>query len=683
MLRHLPIERLRNVGIVAHVDAGKTTLTERILFYTGRIHTIGEVHHGTTTTDSEPSERARGITIQAAAITCDWRDHRIQLIDTPGHVDFGIEVERSLRVLDGAVVVIDAVAGVQPQTETVWRQADRHDVPRIVFVNKLDRPGASFERALASIEARLGARVAPIALPIGEGEDFVGVVDPIRRRALIWRGEGDGRAFDEVALSGALVDVAERARARLVDLCADVDPGFAEAYVERGDADDATFVRALRRGTATRSFVPVLAGAAYANKGVQPLLDAMIALLPSPADRPPVRGRDGEERPPSEDAALAALCFKVVHDDWGQRAFVRVYSGTMRRGDPVRLAPRGERVRIGRLVRVFAASVEDVEEVRAGGIAAVLGGSIASGETLCDPAAEIVLEAIDAPAPVITVALEPTTRGDRDRMGTALHRLCSEDPSLRLRTDPETGETTLSGMGELHLQIAVERLETTHRVKVRASAPRVAYRETVSRVAEHETKHVKMSGGPGQYAHVRVRLEPGARGTGVVFVDQVRGGEIPAQYVSGVEKGVRLAATSGVLSGSPVVDVVFTLLGGSFHSNDSSELAFQICAERAFREIMPLAGPVLLEPVMELEIDVPEGAVGSVIGDLGARRGRVVALEGEGDARRVRALAPLAELAGYVAALRSLTQGRGTASMRLEGYAAVPESLVAKAIAKA
>lgn len=401
-------------------------------------------------------------------------------------------------------------------------------------------------------------------------------------------------------------------------------------------------------------------------------------------DRAAVVGRDGEARSPSESEPLAALCFEVVHDAWGQRAFVRVYSGRLRRGDPVRLSGSGERVRIGRLVRVFAASVEDVEEARAGDIAAVLGGAIASGETLCDPAAAIVLEAIETPEPVITVALEPKARAHRERLGAALGRLCGEDPSLRVRTDRETGETTLSGMGELHLQIAVERLESAHRVSVRASAPRVAHRETVSRAAEHETKHQKQSGGPGQYAHVCVRLEPGARGTGVVFVDEVRGGEIPAAYVGGVEKGVRLAAASGVLSGSPVVDVIFTLLGGSLHPNDSSELAFQICAERAFREAMRLAGPVLLEPVMELEIVVPEGAVGSVIGDLGARRGRVVGLEGEGESRAiVRGSAPLSELAGYVAALRSMTQGRGSASMRFEGYAEVPAALVAKAIARA
>jgi elongation factor G len=462
-----------------------------------------------------------------------------------------------------------------------------------------------------------------------------------------------------------------------------VDPEFAAMFIEHGDVDESMFLRALRRGTIARAFVPVLAGAAYANRGVEPLLDAIVNYLPSPADRPAVRGVEGEERSPSDAAPLAALCFKVVHDDWGQRSFVRVYSGVLRRGDSVVAMQSGERLRVGRLARVFASSIEDVAELHAGDIGAVLGSSIASGETLADLARPIVLMAIAVLPPVISVAIEPKTRADRDRMGVALGRLLGEDPSLRVRSDPETGETTLAGMGELHLEVAIERLREAHRVEVRSSAPRVAYRETIARAVEHEAKHVKQSGGPGQFAHLKMRIEPGHRGAGVVFALRIRGGAIPAEFVPGVEKGIRLAAMSGVLGGYPVADVIATLLDGSFHPNDSSEMAFAICAEHAFREAMRAASPTLLEPVMRVTIEVSESAVGAVIGDLGKRRGRVMAIEGEDEQHRViRAHVPLAELVGYVAALRSLTQGRGMVSTELDGYAPVPYALVASALAK-
>lgn len=671
------LDTLRNVGIVAHVDAGKTTLTERILFFTGRIHAIGEVHEGTTTTDSDEAERKHGITISAAAVSCPWRDHVVQMIDTPGHLDFTLEVERSLRVLDGAVVVLDGARGVEPQTETVWRQADRYGVPRLVFVNKLDRPGASFEASCGSLEARLGVRALPVVVPwYDEEERLVGVIDVVRERALSFEGRR-GRVVVTHSVPPRLAAHVAALRERVVDACADVDGRFVEDHLD-GRSSPEAFDRALRIGTLARRFVPVLAGAAYADLGVQPLLDAMIAWLPSPRDRAPVvDARDTAiTRAPSDAEPLAALAFKVVHDDHGARTFVRVYAGVLRKGASVLVAGSGVRARVGRLVRLFADVVEDVDEAPAGSICAVLGSAIASGETLCDAAHPISLDAMRVPEPVVSVAIEAESRRDRERLGTALGRLVSEDPSLRVRVDEETGQTTLSGVGELHLAIAIERLAARHRAVVRASAPHVAYRETVARTAEVEHRHVKQSGGPGQFAVVRLRLEPGESGSGVVFVDEVRGGEIPRAYVGGVREGVLRAATAGVLSGHPVVDVRATLLGGAFHANDSSEMAFAIAGEHAFRSAMRAAEPVLLEPLARVLVRAPEACVGALAGELGSRRGRVIAIEA-GTEHTLVGQAPLAELFGWVTRARSLSAGRANSVIEPAGLGRVPASALA------
>jgi len=678
------INTIRNVGIIAHVDAGKTTLTERVLFFTDRIHAVGEVHQGNTTTDSDPAERKHGITISAAAVSCAWNDHLVQLVDTPGHLDFTLEVERSLRVLDGAVVVLDGARGVEPQTETVWRQADRYGVPRLVFVNKLDRPGASFVASCRSLEERLGVRVVPVVLPWHDESDrLVGVLDVVRERALSFEG-ARGRVVREHPIPTELTSLVKAARERLIDACADVDPLFIEEHLE-GRSTPASFDRALRIGTLGRVFVPALAGSAYADLGVQPLLDAMIAWLPSPGDRAGVVDASHPEnvRAPSDTEPLSALAFKIVHDDHGARTFVRVYSGVLRRGTTVLASHADEKVRVGRLVRLFADSVEDIDEARAGSICAILGAAIASGETLCDPAHPIVLDAIRVPEPVVTVAIEPLTRTDRDRLGTALGRLVSEDPSLRVRVDEETGETTLSGVGELHVAIAIERLEARHRTQVRASAPRVAYRETVAGSAEVEHRHVKQSGGPGQFAVVRIRLESGEPGSGVVFVDASRGGEIPRSYVDGVREGVLRAATAGVLSGHPVVDVRLTLLGGAFHASDSSEMAFAIAGEQAFRTAMRAAEPTLLEPIARVVVHAPEACIGAVAGELGARRGRVVAIEAGPSEHMLIGLAPLAELFGWVTRARGLSSGRASSVIEPSGYARVPASALAKTLARA
>ena len=617
-------------------------------------------------------------------MSCDWRGHRLQLVDTPGHLDFTLEVERSLRVLDGAIVVLDGARGVEPQTETVWRQADRHGVPRIVFVNKLDRPGASFEATCASLRDRLGARIVPVVLPWLDADDrLVGVIDVVRRRALSFEG-ARGRDVVVHPVPEALVSLAEAARERVADACADVDEAFVDEHLS-GGASEESFDRALRRGTIARAFVPVLAGAAYADLGVQPLLDAVLAWLPSPRDRANVALATRPEitRSPDPSAPLAALAFKVVHDDHGTRTFVRIYSGTLRKGQTVRLSRAGERTRIGRLVRLFASSIEDIDEASAGTLCAVIGSRIASGETICDPDHPIVLDALVVPEPVVTVAISPRTHADRDRLGTALSRLVSEDPSLRIRADEETGETTLSGMGELHVAVAIERLATHHHTEVRASEPRVAYRETVAGSAEVEHVHKKQSGGPGQFAVVRMRIEAGAHGSGIVFVDAVRGGEIPREYVPGVREGVMRAGASGVLGGHPIVDVRATLLGGAFHPNDSSEMAFAIAGERAFREGMRAAGPVLLEPTVRVETRVPEAHVGGVVGELGARRASILGIEVAGLEHVVTARAPLAELFGWATRVRSLSVGRGTSAMEIDAYAPVPKAALARALGRA
>jgi elongation factor G len=672
MTRSIHMEKIRNLGIIAHVDAGKTTLTERVLLYTGRIHAAGEVHEGTAHTDSHAIERRKGITILAAAVTCDWQGHRIHLIDTPGHVDFTIEVERSLRVLDGAVVVLDGVAGVEPQTETVWRQADRHRVPRLVFVNKLDRPGADLERCLVQLRERLGARPLPVTLPIFDGDELVGVVDVIEQRALYWAST-DGASYEARDVPAALFDNLKQARQRLLEACADEDPAVLEAVVHEREVAPAAIRAALRQGTVRAHLVPVLCGSAYKNRGIQPLLDAMVAYLPSPLDREPVRDVGGDvTRPPSRTAPLAALGFKVVFDDHGQMTFVRVYSGVLAKGMTVRGSRAGRAFRVGRLVQLLADKREEVERLEAGEIGAILGAPLASGETLADPDQPITLEAIVTPDPVVRFALEPRTREDRERLSLALARMVAADPSLHLESDAETGQAILAGMGQLHLDIAVERLETEHGVHVTAGRPRVAYHTTLGRTVRREVRHVKQSGGPGQFAHVIVEVGPAPSGSGFVFEDRVRGGAIPRAFVGAVEDGVREAMSEGLLGGHPVVDVHVALLDGSTHPKDSSELAFKIAGAMAFRAAAADAAPILLEPIMRLEVTCPDESVGQVVGDLGRRRGQVIGLDVRGTDRVVRAEVPLAESFGYAGSLSGLTHGRGRFVLEPGRYEPVP-----------
>jgi elongation factor G len=675
MTRSPSIERIRNIGVVAHVDAGKTTLTERFLLFTGRIRSAGEVHDGTTRTDSHPIEKRKGITILAAAVSCDWQGHRIQVIDTPGHVDFTIEVERSLRILDGAVCVLDGVAGVEPQTETVWRQADRHRVPRVAFVNKLDRPGADFARCLRELRERLGARPVPIAWPLVVDDRLVGVVDLVEQRVLWWD-DSDGWSYQVLGLDAVpaeLSDNLREARERLIDVCADEDPAILEAVLEGRDVAPAALRAALRQATVAARIVPVLAGSALANVGVQPLLDAVVALLPSPVDRGAIRGVGDEQvRAPSRREPVAALGFKVAFDDHGQLTFVRVYSGVLERGATVVASRSGRTLRVGRLVQLQADQRVEVDRLEAGEIGGILGAPIASGETLSDPDRPIVLESIAVPEPVVRVAIEARTRVERERLSLVLGRMIAADPSLRIETDADTGQTLLAGMGQLHLDIAVERMATEHGIEVATGKPRVAYRTTLGRQVRRELRHVKQSGGPGQYAHVVVEVGPATTGTGLVFEDRIRGGSVPRSYVAAVERGVRSAMADGLLGGHPVVDVRVALLDGSTHPNDSSELAFSIAGALAFKAAAAEAGPILLEPVMRLEVSCGDADVGAVVGDLARRRGQVVGLDVRGDDRIVRAAVPLAESFGYAAALGGLTHGRGRFTLEPDRYQPVP-----------
>ena len=661
MTRRIDIERIRNLGIIAHVDAGKTTLTERVLFHTGRIHAPGEVHLGTAHTDSHQIEQKRGITILAAAVTCDWLGHRIHLIDTPGHVDFTIEVERSLRVLDGAVVVLDGVAGVEPQTETVWRQADHHRVPRLVFVNKLDRIGADWNRAVREVATRLRARPVPINVPVFENDALVGVIDLVGLRELRWTGEGPQAPV--VTPLGLLSENLRTARDLVLEVCADEDPEILDAVVRGGDVPAETLWRALRRATIAGRIVPVLAGSAYKYRGVEPLLDAVVALLPSPVDRGAVA-----DRAPAANAPLAALGFKVVYDDHGQLTFVRVYSGVLEKGMTVLASRSGRKLRVGRLVQLMADQREEVSRLEAGEIGAIIGLPLANGETLCAPEAPVTLEAIRTPDPVMRVAIEPKTSADREKLGVALGRMVAADPSLRIETDAETGQTLLAGMGQLHLEISVERLATEHHAEVVTGRPLVAYHTTVRRTVRHEYRHVKQGGGPGQWAHVVFELGPSDRGAGVVFEDRIKGGAIPREFIRGVEAGVHIAAAEGLLGGHPVVDVRFVLVDGATHPNDSSELAFQLAGRFGFRAAAAEASPILLEPVMLLEVTCPEDHVGAVVGDIGRRRGQVVGLDTRNDDRVVRAEVPLAETFGYAGALGGLTHGRGRFTLEPARY---------------
>ncbi|NPA31255.1 MAG: elongation factor G [Chloroflexi bacterium] len=683
MPRKHPIEKYRNIGIIAHIDAGKTTTTERILFYTGRTHRLGEVHEGTTVTDYMEQERERGITIVSASVSAEWKGYQINIIDTPGHIDFTAEVQRSLRVLDGGIVVFDAVHGVEPQSETVWRQADRYGVPRICFVNKMDRVGASYQRSIESIREKLGANPVAVQLPIGEEADFRGVIDLLEMKAIIWV-DDLGKKPEVVEIPEDLRAAAEEARERMIEQIVETDEALMDKYFGDEAISTAELKAALRRATIRGDLQPVFCGSALKNKGIQPLLDGVIDYLPSPVDIPPVRGVNpytGKEeiREARDDAPLAALVFKIVTDPYaGRLAYFRVYSGTLRQGATVYNATKGRKERIGRLIRMYADRREDISEVYAGDIAAVVGlKHTFTGDTLCDPKAPIVLESISFPEPVISVAVEPKSTADQDKLSKALQKLAEEDPTFRVRVDETTGQTIISGMGELHLDILIDRMKREFNVQARVGKPRVAYRETITRaVPKVEGKFVKQTGGRGQYGHVIIRMEPAEPGTGIEFENKIVGGTIPKEFIPAVEKGIREAADAGVVAGYPVTDVKVTLLDGSYHEVDSSEMAFKMAASMAFREGAKQAKPVLLEPIMKVEVTAPEEYLGEVLGQLSARRADIQGIEARpGNVRAVRAMVPLSEMFGYATALRSATQGRGVFTMEFDHYEPVPETL--------
>ena len=695
MARDIPLERIRNIGIVAHIDAGKTTTTERVLYYTGKSHKIGEVHDGAATTDYMAQERERGITITSAAVTCEWKrredpkslPYRINIIDTPGHVDFTIEVERSMRVLDGAVTVFDGVAGVEPQSETVWRQADRYGVPRMCFVNKLDRTGANFFRCVDMIVDRLKARPAVISLPIGVEATFVGIVDLIRMKALIWHNDDLGAHYDVTDIPADMQEQAHKYRGKLMEDCADCDDAFAEKFLEGHDVTEEDVIRALRAGTIAYKIVPTFCGSAFKNKGVQFMLDCVLDFLPSPLDIPPVKGKleNGEEvfRAAKDDAPFSALAFKIINDKYGQLTFIRVYSGTLTKGDTIVNMRSGKKTRIGRLVRMYADKREDIEEIGAGGIAAAIGVDATTGDTLCDPAHPIILESLDIPPAVVKLAIEPKTKADQEKMGIGLSKLSSEDPSLRLSVDEETAQTTIAGMGELHLEIIVDRLKREFQVEANVGKPQVAYRETITKKVEQEGKYIKQSGGRGQYGHVWVRIEPNETGKGFEFINEIVGGSVPKEYIPAVKKGAEEALTSGIQAGYPVVDVKYTLFDGSYHDVDSNEMAFKIAASMAFKEGTKKASPIILEPIMKAEVITPEDWMGDVIGDLNSRRGRITGMTERSGMKIVDSNVPLAEMFGYANDLRSRTQGRATYTMEFSHYEQVPNNIAQEIVSKA
>ena len=681
------IAKIRNIGIMAHIDAGKTTTTERVLYYTGVSHRIGEVDDGAATMDWMDQERERGITITSAATTCNWLDHRVNLIDTPGHVDFTMEVERSLRVLDGAICLFDAVAGVEPQSETVWRQADHYRVPRICFVNKMDRKGADFDNTVAMIRDRLKALPAVVQLPIGSEDKFQGVIDLVEMRALIWDEETLGARFRIAPIPADLLDVAKAAREQLCEVVAEADETLADKFLAGTALEAAELRRGLRAGTVAFKFVPVLCGAAFKNKGVQPLLDAVVHYLPSPADVPPVSGinphtQQTVERAPRNDEPMSALVFKIMTDPFvGQQAFVRVYSGVLSSGSEITNARRDRRWRVGRVLQIHADKREDIDAITAGNIGAVLGlRGVATGDTLCDPAAPIALLTIETPEPVIDVAIEPKTSADEERLALSLEKLALEDPSFRVHTDPESGQTIIRGMGELHLEIICDRLRREFRVDCTVGRPQVAYRESIVGNAEHEGRYIQQHGGRGQYGHVVLKVESSPRGSGITFEDASVGGSVPRDFINAVERGVNEAATFGLRAGYPVVDVKATLLDGSSHSVDSSELAYKIASSMAFREGCRKARPILLEPVMALEVVVPETYTGEVVGDLSGRRARIQNIKARPGLQVVTADVPLAEMFGYATDLRSRSQGRATYHMSFARYEPVPEALAQKII---
>ena len=690
MPRTTPLDRYRNIGIMAHIDAGKTTTTERILYYTGKSYKIGEVHEGTATMDWMEQEQERGITITSAATTCFWRDHRINIIDTPGHVDFTIEVERSLRVLDGAVTVFDGVAGVEPQSETVWRQADKYGVPRICFVNKMDRMGANFFRCVDMIVDRLGAKPLVIHLPIGIESSYVGLVDLVAMKGLVWKDEALGAEFSVTDIPADLKEQALEYRHKLLEMAVEMDDAAMEAYLDGKEPDEETLKRLIRKGTVTSTFVPVLCGAAFKNKGVQPMLDAVVDFLPAPTDVAAVvgtkPGTDEEEiRKCSDDEPFAGLAFKIMNDPFvGSITFVRVYSGILQTGTSILNTVKDDRERVGRMLLMHANHREDIKEARAGDIVALCGlKNSTTGETLCDPTKPIVLERMEFPDPVIEVAVEPKTKGDQEKMGEALNRLAKEDPSFRVSTDQESGQTVIKGMGELHLEIIVDRMRREFKVEANVGQPQVAFRETITKTVEYDYTHKKQTGGAGQFARVKIRFEPTARGSGFEFENEVIGGSVPREFIPGVEKGLKSALDTGVYAGYPTIDFKASLIDGAYHDVDSNVMTFEIASRACFREGMAKAGPQLLEPIMRVEVVTPDEYMGDVIGDLNARRGSISGMDQRGNARVINGMVPLKEMFGYVNKLRGMTQGRAQYTMHFDHYAPVPQSVAEEVRAQA
>jgi len=687
--RQTPLERYRNIGIMAHIDAGKTTTTERILFYTGRSHKLGEVHEGAATMDWMEQEQERGITITSAATTAFWNDHRVNIIDTPGHVDFTIEVERALRVLDGAIAVFDSVGGVEPQSETVWRQADRYKVPRIAFVNKMDRMGANFERCVQMMRDRLQATPLVLQLPYGAEADLKGVIDLLNMQAIVWKDETLGAKWEIEEIPEELRDEAEAARETLIELAVEQDEEVMEAYLDGAEPDVETLKRCIRKGTCNLAFVPTLCGSAFKNKGVQPLLDAVVDYLPSPMDVPAIRGVKPESdeemtRKAADDEPMAALAFKIMADPFvGTLTFVRVYSGALKKGAQVQNSVKGKRERVGRMLLMHANHREEIDEALAGDIVAIAGlKDTSTGETLCDPKAPIVLERMEFPDPVIEVAVEPKSKADQEKMANALARLAQEDPSFQVTTDEESGQTVIKGMGELHLEVLVDRLKREFKVDANVGAPQVAYRETVAQRAEVDYTHKKQTGGAGQFARVKIVFEPLEAGEGFQFENAVVGGAVPKEYVPGVERGLRQSMESGVLAGFPVIDFKATLVDGASHDVDSSILAFEIATRQAFKEGIRKAKPVLLEPMMKVEVVTPEEYMGDIIGDLNSRRGMVGSMDHRGNARVINAVVPLANMFGYVNTLRSMSQGRAQFTMHFSHYDRVPQAVADEVVAK-
>jgi len=689
MSRTTSIEDYRNIGIMAHIDAGKTTVTERILYYTGKSHKIGEVHDGAATMDWMEQEQERGITITSAATTTFWRDKRINIIDTPGHVDFTIEVERSLRVLDGAIALLDANAGVEPQTETVWRQADKYKVPRMIFVNKMDKTGADFYRSVEMVENRLGANALVMQLPIGAENDFQGVVDLMRMKSIIWDEETLGAKFHEEDVTGELAEKAAEYREKLVETAVEVDEEAMEAYLEGEEISIEKLVDLIHTGTARGDFVPILCGSAFKNKGVQPLLDAVIDYLPSPIDVPPIKGIDvksGDEatRKSSDDAPFSMLAFKVMNDPFvGSLTFCRIYSGVLNSGDGIMNTVKEKRERVGRMLLMHSNSREDIKTAYAGDIVALAGlKQTTTGDTLCDPNRPVILERMEFPEPVIEVAVEPKTKADQEKMGMALQRLAQEDPSFRVSTDEESGQTIIAGMGELHLDILVDRMKREFKVEANVGAPQVAYRETITRANDVDYTHKKQTGGSGQFARVKMTVEPQEPGAGYEFENKIVGGNIPKEYIPGVEKGINSVLTGGVLAGFPILDVKVTLTDGAYHDVDSSVMAFEIAGRAAFREAVQGAGAKLLEPVMKVEVVTPEDYMGDVIGDLNSRRGQIGGTEIRGVATVISAMVPLANMFGYVNNLRSMSQGRAQYTMQFDHYQQVPKAVADEILAR-